>query len=232
MTDPHRRADLACATRLGEGVFCGIQQVNGTLTATGPRFRTDAQTFAAAYSGSGQASSSSGQAGSGSGQAGSGSGQAGSGSGQAGSGSGQAGAGDGVTASGQASGTFRVRWRQGQSVAYGAAFYLPTNFHTAPTGQQALLRWDSVTGPAGRSQQGGVVIDYSDNAGYLVTATVAKAQAPEASGARAARSWLIWLGFLRGLSGPGGPVLKSFGSYGPFVARGRVSGGARSWPIG
>ena len=45
---------------------------------------------------------------------------------------------------GQASGTFNVQWWQGQSVAYGAAFFLPPNFHTAPTGQQALLAWDSL----------------------------------------------------------------------------------------
>jgi murein DD-endopeptidase MepM/ murein hydrolase activator NlpD len=69
---------------------------------------------------------------------------------------------------GQASGTFNVRWRQGQSIAYGATFYLPAGFHTAPTGQQALLTWDSPPDASGRSEQDAVVIDYSDNMGYLV----------------------------------------------------------------
>jgi hypothetical protein len=40
------------------------------------------------------------------------------------------------------SGTFNVRWRLRQTVAYGAAFYLPAQFHTAASGQQAMLRWD------------------------------------------------------------------------------------------
>jgi murein DD-endopeptidase MepM/ murein hydrolase activator NlpD len=74
---------------------------------------------------------------------------------------------------GQASATFKVHWRQGQTVSYGAAFYLPQGFHTATTGHQALLRWDSFPGASGRVQQGGVVIDYRDNSGYLVTSTVA-----------------------------------------------------------
>ena len=58
----------------------GIQQVNGTLTAVGPVHGADAQTFAAAYAGTG---------------------------------------------GGQASGTFNVSWRQGQSVEYDGAFYYP-----------------------------------------------------------------------------------------------------------
>ena len=111
----------------------GIQQVNGTLTATGPGYGADAATFAATYSGAG--------------------------------------------AAGQASGTFNVQWRQGQSVAYGAAFYLPPNFHTAPTGQQGLLTWDSLPDTSGRSEQDGVVIDYSDDAGYLVASTVTNGSA-------------------------------------------------------
>lgn len=102
----------------------GIQEVNGTLTGTGPAYRADAATFAATYSGSGGA--------------------------------------------GQATGAFNVSWRQGQSIAYGAAFYLPAGFHTAPTGQQMLLAWDSLPDASGRSAQDGVVIDYTDSDGYLV----------------------------------------------------------------
>lgn len=113
----------------------GIQQVNGALTAIGPAHGADAQTFAAAYSGTG--------------------------------------------GGGQASGTFNVNWRQGQSVAYGGAFYLPANFHLATSGQQELLEWDSSPGGDGSFQQGGVVIDYSDNAGYLVAATVTNGSATQ-----------------------------------------------------
>lgn len=85
----------------------------------------------------------------------------------------------GTGGGGQASATFNVRWRQGQSVAYGGAFYLPASFHLATTGQQALLRWDSVPGAGGSFQEGGVVIDYSDNAGYLVTNTVSNGAATQ-----------------------------------------------------
>ena len=105
------------------------------MTAVGPAHGADAQTFAAAYSGTG--------------------------------------------GGGQASGTFNVDWRQGQSVAYGGAFYLPANFHVATTGQQELLGWDSVPGGDGSFRQGGVVIDYSDNAGYLVAATVTNGSATQ-----------------------------------------------------
>ncbi|MBV8991833.1 MAG: hypothetical protein JO372_25015 [Solirubrobacterales bacterium] len=75
-------------------------------------------------------------------------------------------------AAGIARGALKVRWRQGQSVAYGAAFYLPSNFHSAIAGQQALLLWDSSPGQHGRFEQGGVVVDYSDNLGYLVDVRV------------------------------------------------------------
>ena len=127
-------ASLVSARAGDLGAFSGgIQQVNGTLTGTGPGYGADAATFAATYSGAGGA--------------------------------------------GQASGTFNVQWRQGQSVAYGAAFYLPSNFHTALTGQQALLTWDSLPDTGGQSEQAGVVIDYSDNAGYLVANTITNGSA-------------------------------------------------------
>jgi murein DD-endopeptidase MepM/ murein hydrolase activator NlpD len=73
---------------------------------------------------------------------------------------------------GLASGSFKVRWKQGQTVAYGAAFYLPPGFHAATAGQQALLTWDNSPGNGGRYAQDGVVIDYSDNLAYLVAGTV------------------------------------------------------------
>jgi hypothetical protein len=81
----------------------------------------------------------------------------------------------GAGSSGVASGSFNVRWRQRQTVTYGAAFYLPPGFHTAIAGQQALLRWDNSPGNRGTFQEGGVIIDYSDNLGYLVDDTVAGA---------------------------------------------------------
>ena len=85
----------------------------------------------------------------------------------------------GTGAAGQASGTFNVQWRQGQSVAYGADFYLPPDFHTALTGQQVLLAWDSLPDTSGRSEQDGVMIDYSDDAGYLVANTVTSGSADQ-----------------------------------------------------
>jgi hypothetical protein len=109
----------------------GISQVNATFAAVSDRYRSDTQTFAATYSGSG---------------------------------------GPGV-----AQGTFNVRWRRRQSVTYGAAFYLPPSFHAATQGQQALIRWDSLPGSGGRFFEGGVVVDYSDNSAYLMSATVSGA---------------------------------------------------------
>jgi hypothetical protein len=73
--------------------------------------------------------------------------------------------------SGTAHGALAVSWAPGQTVAYGAAFRLPYGFHAAPQGQQLLLGWSSAPGADGGTQQGGVVIDYSDNLGYLVTNT-------------------------------------------------------------
>lgn len=78
----------------------------------------------------------------------------------------------GAGAIGLASGAFSVHWKRGQAVAYGAAFYLPPAFHTATVGQQALLTWDNSPGTGGRYAQGGVVIDYSDDLAYLVSATI------------------------------------------------------------
>lgn len=74
---------------------------------------------------------------------------------------------------GMARGSFNVHWRPGQTVVYGAAFNLPSDFHAASAGQQALLRWDNSPGRGGQIEQGGVVIDYSDNQAYLVDAVVA-----------------------------------------------------------
>ena len=74
------------------------------------------------------------------------------------------------------------RWRARSAAGSGragGAFYLPANFHLATTGQQTLLAWDSVLDAAGRFQQDGVVIGYSDNAGYLVTATVTDGSASQ-----------------------------------------------------
>jgi murein DD-endopeptidase MepM/ murein hydrolase activator NlpD len=78
----------------------------------------------------------------------------------------------GTSGTAAARGSLKVRWKPGQSVAYGAAFYLPANFHAAAQGQQALLRWDSVPGADGTVQQNGIVVDYSDNFAYLVAATI------------------------------------------------------------
>lgn len=77
----------------------------------------------------------------------------------------------GTSGSGTPHGALAVTWAPGQDVGYGAAFRLPRGFHTASQGQQLLLGWSSEPGADGSAQQGGVVIDYSDNLGYLVTNT-------------------------------------------------------------
>lgn len=78
----------------------------------------------------------------------------------------------GTGASGAASGSFNVHWTQGQTAVYGAAFYLPTDYHAASSGQQGLITWDNSPGTGGTIVQGGVIVDYSDNSGYLVTTTI------------------------------------------------------------
>jgi hypothetical protein len=79
----------------------------------------------------------------------------------------------GTGADGMARGSFNVHWTPGQAVTYGAAFNLPSGFHAAASGHQALLRWDNFPGRSGQVEQGGVVVDYSDNQGYLVDALLA-----------------------------------------------------------
>ncbi len=81
----------------------------------------------------------------------------------------------GTAGSGTAYGALAVSWAPGQTVTYGAAFRLPHGFHAATQGQQLLLGWSSAPGTDGSTQQGGVVIDYSDNLGYLVTNTTSSA---------------------------------------------------------
>jgi hypothetical protein len=68
------------------------------------------------------------------------------------------------------SGSLAVDWIPGQSVAWGAAFRLAPSFHAATEGQQELVGWD-----AGGVQEG-VVVDYSDNLGYLVASPGSLAQ--------------------------------------------------------
>jgi hypothetical protein len=77
----------------------------------------------------------------------------------------------GTSGSGTPHGALAVSWASGQDVAYGGAFRLPHAFHGASQGQQLLLGWSSAPGADGSVQQGGVVIDYTDNRGYLVTNT-------------------------------------------------------------
>ncbi len=79
----------------------------------------------------------------------------------------------GTGGTGQASGTFNVAWTPGETVTFGAAFYLPPAFHTATEGEQTLLRWDSSPDSGGQVQQGGVVINYGDDSAYLIAKTVA-----------------------------------------------------------
>ena len=83
------------------------------------------------------------------------------------------------TGGGAASGSFQVRWKPGQTVAYGAAFELPTGFHTATAGLQTLLRWDSRPESSGAVEHEGIVIDYSNNMASLVDTTVSGALATQ-----------------------------------------------------
>jgi hypothetical protein len=145
------------------------------LTAVNTRYGADAETFAAAYTGPGTST------GTGTGtNPGTGTGTGtnpGTGTGTGtnpGTGTGpNPGTGtNAATASGTARGSFNVRWRPGHAVAYGAAFYLPANFHAATQGQQTLIRWDSRPGINGTYYEGGILVDYSTNSGYLTAATV------------------------------------------------------------
>jgi murein DD-endopeptidase MepM/ murein hydrolase activator NlpD len=76
------------------------------------------------------------------------------------------------TGGGAASGSFQVRWKQGQTVTYGAAFDLPAGFHAATAGLQTLLRWDSRPASNGAVEQEGLVIDYSNDMASVVDTTV------------------------------------------------------------
>ena len=68
------------------------------------------------------------------------------------------------------SGSLTVDWLPGQTVAWGAAFRLAPGFHLATEGQQELVGWQADTG------QEGVVVDYTDNLGYLVASPGSLAQ--------------------------------------------------------
>jgi murein DD-endopeptidase MepM/ murein hydrolase activator NlpD len=75
------------------------------------------------------------------------------------------------TGGGAASGSFKVKWNRGQTVAFGAAFELPSGFHTATAGEQSLLRWSGAREPGGSVEQDAVAIDYSDDTASLVAQT-------------------------------------------------------------
>jgi murein DD-endopeptidase MepM/ murein hydrolase activator NlpD len=68
------------------------------------------------------------------------------------------------------SGSLGVDWMPGQTVSWGAAFRLAPSFHAAIEGQQELLGWSA------GDQQEGIVVDYSDNFGYLVSSPGSDAQ--------------------------------------------------------
>ena len=76
------------------------------------------------------------------------------------------------TGGGSASGALNVNWKRGQTVAYGAAFELPSAFHTATQGQQTLLRWEGTPEQNGAVEQEGIVVDYSNDTASLIDTTV------------------------------------------------------------
>jgi hypothetical protein len=71
-----------------------------------------------------------------------------------------------------ARGVRRVRWRTGDDVWYGAAFYLPAGFIASMQGEVALMRWDNwpTYGTAG-ADVGGLVIWGRDGRARLKTGT-------------------------------------------------------------
>lgn len=73
------------------------------------------------------------------------------------------------TGNGYARGVWNVDWQPGETVGYGAYFYLPAGFHAAMQGQVSLLRWDNFGAyPTSDNDKGGIAIFGSDRKAYLV----------------------------------------------------------------
>lgn len=69
---------------------------------------------------------------------------------------------------GYARGIGNVGWRDGDTVTYSAAFYLPNGFHDAMQGQVSILRWDNYGIAPQNTDRGGIAIFGNDKRAYLV----------------------------------------------------------------
>jgi hypothetical protein len=71
-------------------------------------------------------------------------------------------------ANGYARAIYNVHWRRGQSVAYGAAFYIPRTTVGSIEGQLALMRWDDYPAHPEAANYGGLVIFVGDHRAHLI----------------------------------------------------------------
>jgi len=71
-------------------------------------------------------------------------------------------------ANGYARGVWNVQWEEGDDVWFGAAYYLPTGFHSNIQGQVDLVRWDNWSTNPSNTDWGGVSIYGSDRRARLL----------------------------------------------------------------
>ena len=69
---------------------------------------------------------------------------------------------------GYARGIWNVQWEDGDDVWFGAAYYLPTGFHSNIQGQVDLVRWDNWSTNPSDTDWGGVSIYGSDHRARLL----------------------------------------------------------------
>jgi hypothetical protein len=92
-----------------------------------------------------------------------------------------------------ARGIFNVDWREGESVHYGAAYYLPKGFKTSMQGQVDLLRWDNFPLDAERTDRSGIVVNDVDKRARLVRQKLGVEQEPLAAGFTLPEGRWFWL---------------------------------------
>jgi hypothetical protein len=64
-----------------------------------------------------------------------------------------------------------VYWVEGDTVAYGAAFYLPAGFYSSLRGGVTVLRWDNWAEYGGGGDVGGLAVYHSDRRVHLIEGT-------------------------------------------------------------
>jgi hypothetical protein len=80
-----------------------------------------------------------------------------------------------------ARGVCEVDWRDGEDIAYGAAFFLPEGFHDQLDGQVDLLRWDDFPDEPVHTVRSGVVVFVGDRRAHLVRQRLGTEQRPLAA---------------------------------------------------